>query len=1358
MKRFTIALLLPVALLMGWLFFKSPQSSTETLLTQKKKKSPPIPLKEKKKRLKAQLPFDVIPEAGHPDLFFAYHDQIRRAWNETRSSYAPDYLFAALEDARKRPAARLEEITFTERGPSNIAGRIRGVLIDPADPENIWYAASVSGGIWKTTNAGADWTELTPNLPNLAFTWLASSAANPDVIYGTTGETIFSNLDAVSGAGIFKSTDRGQTWTQLPATVSNPDLRNGGRVIVSPADANELVVAGYNRDDFSGVIHRSTDGGQTWTRTYRIENAAIQQVIAAPSDFSIQYATARGKAVLKSTDAGRTWTEITNQRTEFRRIELAIGNDPNVVYASAEGSPNKLYRSTDGGQNWQLLVDGSLENSFDFLGAQGWYDNTVMVHPFNDNIAYIGGIGLWQVEATGQDLGQTPIRTLEEDGTRDFITIVNLFFDEGTNLSDADKRTSIEIRFGNGRSQKAHRFVACGGNFGAGCQPNGYAYADYVDVPFEVWDVTNNRQLMVSFRDNANNGAFTLTENTDESRDYIFPNLVDYDPNAPAPQIAQTAGAYYRSPILIWLRTPDGQDWNPAALPESRLRFVSSVIATQNRQTTVVSDPYRAINGQNASVHPDHHNLLAIPTDGNNFRILNANDGGIYLSRAEANPGVGPNVWEARNTNLNITQFYGADKRPGFEEYLGGTQDNGAMKTPLGQTSAAETGYQQLPSGDGFEVVWHPDGQQFLYTGQFNFIVKSSDPAGNNLAFSANRLDPNGDPFVTRLAESDADPELIFAIGGSGVWRSLDFGSSWKLTPIAGGNFTSGDVAISDANPQIVWAGRAMGGDNAPFLSEDGGLTFRKVSKFGDIGNISGIYTHPFDEGTAYMLFSANNQPKILRTQNKGQSWQNLTGPTSGFPNVATYALLVMPHAPETLWAGTEIGIFVSTNNGQSWSIIEEFPKVSVWDFKIQDDQVVIATHGRGIWTATIPELLNAPKATPAIVPLIASAAQAGTNSAAGNPQARIQMRLRSAYDRTEILGNGQVLGTIPANATAIDQEQLLELDPETRTLNVQLRSFVGANVYLSNEVSVQITNIRPAVLTYKTDFDNPESIANDFSLGVVGRNGIIPDLNFSVRQVSGFASPALHTDHPYAEASTFGEESLDYVATLNVPIIVHSTFTLVEFDNIAIVEKGEPGTRFGDPEFWDYVVVEGSYDLNQWIPLEAGYDASTDAAWSGAIDAGRAGTPAMYRTKRMNLRRIFDVGDTVFLRFRLFSDPLANGWGWAIDNLKIQDGATDEDEVPTGLEEYLTDGRLGLFPNPSQRAATLEMQFRELPEALTVALTDMSGRTISRQELRPQSLNWQHRIPTQNLPAGMYLVRVQIGDKSQAIKLVVER
>lgn len=104
-------------------------------------------------------------------------------------------------------------------GPGNVGGRTRSLVINPGNP-NIMWAAGVGGGIWKSTDGGANWTPKGDLLQNIAISTLIQDPRSPDVLYAGTGEGYF-NIDAIRGAGIFKSIDGGETWNQLASTANS---------------------------------------------------------------------------------------------------------------------------------------------------------------------------------------------------------------------------------------------------------------------------------------------------------------------------------------------------------------------------------------------------------------------------------------------------------------------------------------------------------------------------------------------------------------------------------------------------------------------------------------------------------------------------------------------------------------------------------------------------------------------------------------------------------------------------------------------------------------------------------------------------------------------------------------------------------------------------------------------------------------------------------------------------------------------------------------------------------------------------------------------------------------------------------
>jgi hypothetical protein len=356
--------------------------------------------------------------------------------------------------------------------------------------------------------------------------------------------------------------------------------------------------------------------------------------------------------------------------------------------------------------------------------------------------------------------------------------------------------------------------------------------------------------------------------------------------------------------------------------------------------------------------------MVVIPVNATSYRILLANDGGLFVSNASSAPGVNQGDWTMVGKSFRTTQFYGADMRPGKEQFIGGTQDNGTWMSS--DNSTASSDYTFEIGGDGFEVIWNKaDSKKIIGGSQGNNFRRTSD--GGFTWTGATQGLSGTHPFISKLAGSFQQPDRIYTLSSDGVFWSANFGESWNLSPITekwGGSVSLMDVEVSRANADIIWAGSGMssGESRTLHVSTDQGLTFKPVKNYTQtaMGNITKLASHPTQPQTAYALFSFSGKPKILETKDLGETWNDISGFESttagnrGFPDVAVYCLYVHGKNPDIIWAGTEIGIVESTDNGMSWNLLEEFPNVSVWDIKPQDNLLVIATHGRGIWTAVV--------------------------------------------------------------------------------------------------------------------------------------------------------------------------------------------------------------------------------------------------------------------------------------------------------------------------------------------------------------------------------------------------------------------
>ncbi|MCB0288506.1 MAG: hypothetical protein KDE57_17730, partial [Calditrichaeota bacterium] len=263
--------------------------------------------------------------------------------------------------------------------------------------------------------------------------------------------------------------------------------------------------------------------------------------------------------------------------------------------------------------------------------------------------------------------------------------------------------------------------------------------------------------------------------------------------------------------------------------------------------------------------------------------MLNANDGGVSVSEDKGTTFKQTGFGDFSGgglTSFQTSQFYGVDKAPGIDRYVGGTQDNGSWVSPENPNETST--WIAAPSGDGFQAVWHyGDANKILETSQFNSIYRSLN-GGQSWQSVSGGVSGNG-PFFTKLAKSKQDPDLVFAVSSSGVFRTENFANSWTMTPMPSGwigNSSFTHIKISLIKPQVVWAGRDLSSSNPLFVSTDGGLSFSATNVYSQVpmGRISGLETHPTDPNTAFALFSFAEAPKILKTTDLGQTWEDISG------------------------------------------------------------------------------------------------------------------------------------------------------------------------------------------------------------------------------------------------------------------------------------------------------------------------------------------------------------------------------------------------------------------------------------------------------------------------------------------------
>lgn len=273
---------------------------------------------------------------------------------------------------------------WRKAGPTNFAGRIKSLAIDPTNG-NILYAGAANGGVWKSTDAGGNWWPLFSKQLSFAIGSVAVAGANSNVVYAATGEDVDGWGPSYDGVGVYKSTDAGATWT---LTAGGPGSRCG-RVVVGQSDPQHVLVASNE-----GLFH-SNNGGGTWSLVLA---GHVTDVVADPADADNTFmAGIWNDGIYKSTDGGVSWKR-SNGSTHAHAgggvnagwIKLAAGRLlGTTVFLTKQGPDGgSIYRSASGGSKWYFVLGG-----IEGVTYNQW-TNLIACRPDNAIFMYAGGVGL----------------------------------------------------------------------------------------------------------------------------------------------------------------------------------------------------------------------------------------------------------------------------------------------------------------------------------------------------------------------------------------------------------------------------------------------------------------------------------------------------------------------------------------------------------------------------------------------------------------------------------------------------------------------------------------------------------------------------------------------------------------------------------------------------------------------------------------------------------------------------------------------------------------------------------------------------------------------------------------------------
>ena len=308
--------------------------------------------------------------------------------------------------------ALYDAIEYRLVGPYR-GGRSATVTGVPGD-RSTYYFGSVGGGVWKTTDGGAKWRNVSDGFFGGSVGAVAVSESDPNVLYVGLGEkTIRGNVS--SNFGVWKSTDAGKNWR----FIGLEDTRHIGRIRVHPTNPDIVYVAAmgdlWQSSDARGV-YKSTDGGETWHRVlFANQDAGAVDLVLQPGNARILYASTwnvrrtphslssggPGSDLWKSTDAGETWEKLTDLPGLPSAPRGIIGvtvspANPERVWAIIEAEDGGVFRSDDAGESWKKL------NSDRALRSRAWYYTRVIADSQNENRVYVMNVSYGVSEDGGK--------------------------------------------------------------------------------------------------------------------------------------------------------------------------------------------------------------------------------------------------------------------------------------------------------------------------------------------------------------------------------------------------------------------------------------------------------------------------------------------------------------------------------------------------------------------------------------------------------------------------------------------------------------------------------------------------------------------------------------------------------------------------------------------------------------------------------------------------------------------------------------------------------------------------------------------------------------------------------------------
>jgi photosystem II stability/assembly factor-like uncharacterized protein len=719
-------------------------------------------------------------------------------------------------------------------------------------------------------------------------------------------------------------------------TISGLGARNIGSATMSGRIA---AIAGVKEEgrltvyvgSASGGVWKSVNGGTTYKPMFdkqpvqsigavAIDPQAPKTIWVGSGEAWTRNSVSIGDGIYKSTDAGENWTNMGLHDSERIAKILVDPKDSNTVYACVPGKlwsdseDRGLYKTTDGGKTWNKILKGANLSTGCSMISMSSQDSKVLF------------AGTWDFRRKGWTFRSGGENSTAPSGSGLFVTT-----DGGATWKDLDEKSA------QGLPAKPWGRVAVSI---APSNPN---------VIYTL--IESNRSALFRSSDGGKTWQEGDRSNWMVWRPFYFANLL-IDP--------KNENKLYK-PDLALIMSEDG-----------------------GRSFSTIS----------GAAHGDFHDVWINPENTNH--LIAGDDGGIWYSYDSGNT-----WWKANN--LPVSQFYhvSVDSADPYHVY-GGLQDNsswvGDSQYPGGVTNSR---WENLFGGDGFWAFADPSDPNYVYAeaqgghvGRVNRVTLDGRGIRPQPNYGEGKLRFN---WNAPIHISPNEKGTVY-IGAQFLFRSRDHGQSWeRISPDLTTNDPekqkqeeSGGVTVDNSDAEthttiysisespkdanLIWVGTDDGNLQ---LTRDSGKTWNNV--VGNVPNlpkaswVSWVEASLHDPATAYAAFDRHTfgdmTPLVFKTTDYGKTWTPIVAQNSG---VRGYAHVIKEDivSPNLLFLGTEFGLWVSPDGGKRWAQYKghEFPCVAVRDIVVhpRESDLVIATHGRGIWI--IDDISPLRKLTPEVL------------------------------------------------------------------------------------------------------------------------------------------------------------------------------------------------------------------------------------------------------------------------------------------------------------------------------------------------------------------------------------------------------